>query len=112
MCHQPKISTRPQADVSGPCPSPGASHDKIDMGDVVRANLLRLRQARGLSLEGLAELAGVSPAALQDLAAGRRFPGVELLWRLAHALDLPCTIFIEEPVAVRPGSPHGASRAA
>jgi ribosome-binding protein aMBF1 (putative translation factor) len=112
MCHQPKTSTRPQTDVSRPCLSAGASHDQVDIGDVVRANLLRLRQARSLSLQELAELAGVSPAALEDLATARSFPGVELLWKLARALDLPCTVFVEEPVVVSPASPLRASRAA
>ena len=112
MGHQPKTSTRPQTDVSRPCLSAGASHDQVDIGDVVRVNLLRLRQARSLSLQELAELAGVSPAALEDLATARSFPGVELLWKLARALNLPCTVFVEEPVVVSPASPLGASRAA
>jgi hypothetical protein len=95
----------------------GASHDEADLpepdvADVVRANLLRLMTSRGLSLQGLAELAGVSPAALKDLAEGRSFPALGLLLKLAHALDLPCTVFIEEPVTVRPVAPHGAWRLA
>ncbi len=95
----------------------GTSHDEADLpepdvADVVRANLLRLMTSRGLSLQGLAELAGVSPAALKDLAEGRSFPALGLLLKLARALDLPCTVFIEEPVTVRPVAPHGAWRLA
>jgi transcriptional regulator with XRE-family HTH domain len=64
---------------------------------VIRANLLRLRRDRGLSLEALAQRAGIAVSVLEDLAAGRRFAGVELLWRLAQALGQPCTAFIELP---------------
>ena len=68
-----------------------------DIAEVVRGNLLRLRQARGLSLEGLAKLSGADPRALEDLVAGRSFPAVGLLWKLAFALDVPCTDFVEAP---------------
>ena len=102
--------------ISFPWPSlaHGRSHDQADfqetdvqetdIGDVVRANLLRLSQARGLSLQGLAAVAGVSPAELEDLAAGRSFPALGLLWKLARALDVPCTSFIEEPGTVGLGA--------
>jgi len=92
-----------------------AGHDETDVpeadiADVVRANLLRLMKSRGLSLQVLAEVAGVSPAALEDLTEGRSFPALGMLWKLARVLDLPCTVFIEEPVTVRPVAPHGAWR--
>jgi hypothetical protein len=89
-----------------------ADTEETDIGDVVRANLLRLSQARGLSLQGLAALAGINPAELEDLAAGRSFPALGLLWKLARALDLPCTAFIETPEIVSEGAPQGASRVA
>ena len=89
-----------------------ASHDETeasepDIADVVRANILRLMRSRGVALRGLAEAASVNPAALEDLAEGRSFPALGLLWKLAQALDLPCTVFIEEPIAVRPVAPQG-----
>jgi ribosome-binding protein aMBF1 (putative translation factor) len=110
MCREQKISIpRPVTH--------GASHDETgvleaDIADVVRANLHRRMKSRGLSLQGLAEVTGVSPAALADLAEGRSFPALGLLWKLARALDLPCTVFIEEPVTVRPVAPQGAWRVA
>ena len=75
-----------------------------DIADVIRANLLRLRRDRGLSLEALAQRAGIAVSVLEDLAAGRRFAGVELLWKLARALGQPCTAFIE-PLG-GPDKPH------
>ena len=94
-----------------------AGHDETyvpepDIADVVRANLLRLMKSRGLSLRGLAEAAGVSPAALEDLTEARSFPALGLLLKLARALDLPCTVFIEKPVTDRPVAPQGAWRVA
>ena len=88
MCHEQNISIpRPSTD--------GGSHDEAeinepDIADVIRANLLWLRQARGLSLQDLAVVAGINPAKLDELAAGRSFPGLGLLWKLARALDLAC----------------------
>jgi ribosome-binding protein aMBF1 (putative translation factor) len=70
--------------------------EEIDIGDVIRANLLKLRRERGLSLGELAELSRTSLSTLEDLASGRTFPNIELLWKLAQALNLPCTAFIEE----------------
>ena len=70
---------------------------EADIGDIVRANLLRLMQERGLSYDALAGQAGIPRGMLEELAMGHRFPEVELLWKLARALDLPCTVFIDEP---------------
>jgi len=89
------IFTRHAPDAPGESPAAEA-----DIGDIVRANLLRLMQERGLSYDALAGRAGIPPAMLEELAIGRRFPGVELLWKLACALDLPCTVFIDEPPLV------------
>jgi transcriptional regulator with XRE-family HTH domain len=70
---------------------------EADIGDIIRANLLRLMQERGLSCDALAERAGIPRTVLEELAIGHRFPGLELLWKLAHAFDLPCTVFIDGP---------------
>ncbi len=43
------------------------------------------------------DIVGTDLSTLEDLASGKRFPGIELLWMLAQALDVPCTAFIEEP---------------
>jgi ribosome-binding protein aMBF1 (putative translation factor) len=89
-----------------------ADVQETDIADVVRANLLRLSQTRGLSLQGLAEVAGINPAELEDLAAGRSFPALGLLFKLARALDVPCTAFIEEPGTVELAARKGNSRVA
>ena len=121
MCRERTIS------FPWPSLSRGASHEQPDVqesdvretdaqegdiGDVVRANLLWLSQARSLSLQGLAVRAGVSPSELEDLATGRSFPALGLLFKLARALDVPCTAFIEEPGTVELAAREGASRVA
>ena len=64
-----------------------------EFGPVLR----RLRFAKGLSQEALAERAGmVSHAHLCRLESGRKQPTVEMLFRLADALEVPASSIIEE----------------
>jgi transcriptional regulator with XRE-family HTH domain len=51
-------------------------------------NLLRIRQARKLSQESLAELAAVHRTQITVIENGRRQPGVETVARLAGALEV------------------------
>jgi transcriptional regulator with XRE-family HTH domain len=51
-------------------------------------NLLRVRQARRLSQESLAELAGIGRDQISIIENGRRKPGVETVVRLAGALEV------------------------
>jgi transcriptional regulator with XRE-family HTH domain len=51
-------------------------------------NLLRIRQARKLSQERLAELAAVHRTQITLIENGRRQPGVETVARLAGALEV------------------------
>jgi transcriptional regulator with XRE-family HTH domain len=60
-----------------------------DLAPVVGANLRRLRSDRGLSLEGLARLCGVSRAMLGQIELGQSAPTINVLWKIARALDLP-----------------------
>jgi ribosome-binding protein aMBF1 (putative translation factor) len=111
MCEVARSSAgRSRLDSSQPVavdvPRDEVDGEDTDIGDVIRANFLKLRQERGLSLRQLAELAGTSQSTLEDLASGKRFPGIELLWKLAQALDVPCTAFIEESaMAALPSAP-------
>ena len=64
-----------------------------EFGPVLR----RLRFEKGLSLEALAERAGmVSHAHLSRLESGRKQPTVEMLFRLADALEVPASAIISE----------------
>jgi transcriptional regulator with XRE-family HTH domain len=64
-----------------------------EFGTVLR----RLRFEKGLSQEALAERAGmVSHAHLCRLESGRKQPTVEMLFRLADALEVPASTIIAE----------------
>jgi transcriptional regulator with XRE-family HTH domain len=65
-----------------------------DLAPVVGANLRRLRGERGLSLEGLAKLSGVSRAMLGQIELGHSAPTINVLWKIARALDLPFSALI------------------
>ncbi len=75
-----------------------AGGESIDVGDVIRANLMSLMQQRGLTLASLARRARLDPWALREIIFHDGFPSVGQLWKLARALDVPCTAFVE-PVA-------------
>jgi len=64
-----------------------------EFGPVLR----RLRFEKGLSQEALAERAGMaSHAHLCRLESGRKQPTVEMLFRLADALEVPASAIIAE----------------
>jgi len=64
------------------------------LGDRVR----RFRARRGMSRKDLSAQAGISERYLAQLEGGRANVSVNILWLLAHAMDLPITELIE---------PHG-----
>jgi transcriptional regulator with XRE-family HTH domain len=60
-----------------------------DLALVVGANLRRIRTRRGLSLERLAHLSGVSRAMLGQIETGKSVPTIKILWKVASALAMP-----------------------
>jgi transcriptional regulator with XRE-family HTH domain len=65
-------------------------------------NLRRWRSKRGLSLERLARRSGVSRAMLSQIELGQSAPTINLLWKVARALDVPFSSLIERPNAGAP----------
>src|SRR5262249_40222806 len=65
-----------------------------DLTPVVGANLRRLRMQRGLSLERLSKASGVSRAMLGQVELGRSAPTINVLWKIARALDVPFSALI------------------
>lgn len=59
-----------------------------DLAPVVGANLRRLRMRRGLSLEKLSHRSGVSRAMLGQIELGQSAPTINVLWKIARALDV------------------------
>ncbi len=65
-----------------------------DLTPVVGANLRRLRLRRGLSLERLARLSGVSRAMLGQVELGQSAPTINVLWKISLALGVPFSALI------------------
>jgi transcriptional regulator with XRE-family HTH domain len=76
----------------------GESADRAfpDVGDILSANLHRLRTARRLSLATLATRADLAKATLANLEQGRGNPTIETLWSLAIALGVPFSDLLED----------------
>jgi transcriptional regulator with XRE-family HTH domain len=69
-------------------------------------NLLRVRQARRLSQESLAELAGIHRTQISLFETGQRQPLLETLIRLAGALEVSVPTLLEG-ISFRPGVGEG-----
>jgi transcriptional regulator with XRE-family HTH domain len=82
-------------------PPLGAADDE-DLATVVGQNLRLLRTRRGYSLERLAQLSGVSRAMLGQIELGRSVPTINLLWKVARALEVPFASLTGAP------QPHGS----
>jgi transcriptional regulator with XRE-family HTH domain len=75
--------------------------DEADLTPVVGANLHRLRARRELSLEALARLSGVSRAMLGQIELQQSTPTINVLWKIARALNVPFSAFITQPSGAR-----------
>lgn len=62
----------------------------------VGLNVQVLREERGLSMRGLAELCGLSPNTISLIERGATSPNVSTLHQLATALKVPIIAFFEE----------------
>jgi transcriptional regulator with XRE-family HTH domain len=62
----------------------------VTMGDRLR----QARQARGLSLRGLAEVVGVSPSLISQVETGRAKPSVNTLYALANELGVSLDVLL------------------
>src|ERR1700741_129104 len=60
-----------------------------DLVPILGANLRRLRVKRGLSLERLSKLSGVSRAMLSQVELAYSAPTINVIWRIASALGVP-----------------------
>jgi transcriptional regulator with XRE-family HTH domain len=80
----------------------------MDASERFGENLLRIRQARKLSQENVADRAGIHRTQITLLESGRRQPRLETVVRLAGALDVPVEALFEgilwQPAAVGDGS--------
>ena len=74
--------------------SAAANESSTDLAPVVGGNLRRLRTRRGLSLERLAQISGVSRAMLGQIELGQSAPTINVLWKIARALEVTFSALI------------------
>lgn len=67
-----------------------------DLTPVVGKNLRRFRSERGLSLEALSKVSGVSRAMLGQVELGHSTPTINVVFKIARALELPFSAMISE----------------
>jgi len=67
-----------------------------DLTPIVGHNLKRLRSQRGLSLERMAQASGVSRAMLGQIELSQSTPTINVLWKIAAALDVPFSALISD----------------
>jgi len=65
-----------------------------DLAPIVGANLRRLRVRRGLSLEKLSKLSGVSRAMLGQIELGQSATTINVMWKISRALGVPFSALI------------------
>jgi transcriptional regulator with XRE-family HTH domain len=62
--------------------------DPRDLRDAFAANLRRLRHAKGISQEDLANEAGINRSYMSKLEKGASYPGLEIIAKLATVLEV------------------------
>ncbi len=67
---------------------------------VVGTNLARLREQRGLGLDALARLTGLSRSLLGQIENGRTAPSVSVVWKIAGAFGVPFSSLLATTDAV------------
>lgn len=82
-------------EAAGAAPASNAApSESTDLAPVVGSNLRRLRTRRGLSLERLAQISGVSRAMLGQIELGQSAPTINVLWKIARALEVTFSALI------------------
>lgn len=89
-------ASRPSSVADPGTPSERQAAPDADLTPIVGANLKRLRVKRGLSLERLAKASGVSRAMLGQVELGQSTPTINVLWKVARALDVPFSTLITD----------------
>lgn len=67
-----------------------------DLSVIIGANLAEIRKKRGLSLDKVAEMSGVSKAMIGQIERGESNPTVATLWKIALGLRVSFSEFITE----------------
>jgi transcriptional regulator with XRE-family HTH domain len=90
----PLKADRPEAEDDAWSYEIASAEASADLTPVVGANLRRLRNKRGLSLEKLSRASSVSRAMLGQIELGQSTPTINVLWKIARALGVPFSALI------------------
>lgn len=88
------MARRPATPAPSSSPEVASPDTAPDLAPIVGANLRRLRGERGLSLEKLAKASGVSRAMLGQVELGQSAPTINVLWKIARALEVTFSALI------------------
>ncbi len=75
-----------------------SADDAVALRQRIAATVRALRTDAGRSLADVAVAAGIGKSTLHAIEAGEANPGIETLWALARALDVPFGQLLEAPV--------------
>jgi transcriptional regulator with XRE-family HTH domain len=92
-----RVDKAPRAEEAAAAAPPTATNagtEQTDLAPIVGSNLRRLRTRRGLSLERLAQISGVSRAMLGQIELGQSAPTINVLWKIARALEVTFSALI------------------
>lgn len=91
----------PASNIPGGLPADNAPTAPADVTPAVGVNLRRMRVKRGLSLERLAQASGVSRAMLCQIELSQSAPTINILWKIARALNVPFSALIMDQTPSR-----------
>lgn len=77
----------------------GMMNNRSDIHDRLAASLKEARKARGLSLDAVAKLSGVSRSMVSQIERGESSPTVATLWNLTQALQVDFAGLLERRTA-------------
>jgi rhodanese-related sulfurtransferase/transcriptional regulator with XRE-family HTH domain len=93
---EPKAQTTKSASAPKDAPPVEAIPD-IALDAVVGQNLRALRTERSITLDGLAQRAGVSRTVLGQIELGKTAPSINVVWKIAQALGVPFSTLLAGP---------------
>jgi transcriptional regulator with XRE-family HTH domain len=94
MAHQRMDKARSPVALAAGAATTHPPGEATDLAPIVGTNVRRLRTRRGLSLERLAQISGVSRAMLGQIELGQSAPTINVLWKIARALEVTFSALI------------------
>jgi len=67
-----------------------------NINNSISKNLKQIRKEKGLTLEDLSAISGVSKSMLGEIERGSTNPTILVLWKIADGLKIPLTMLIKE----------------